>query len=267
LSADVIPPGGEGEIKVTLTPKGNAPEISKKIVVESNDPEQPRFTLTMHGSLVFDVTASPSVVAIRDLALNTPGTGTFSLQLAEGTAAKVESVTVVDADKFEVRKLEGAADGNATYEVKYRGRDTVGTDSTRVVIKTTGENTPELFVAVQASAALNLRYVSKVRFSYREGALQERVLRISARQGDAPTITKIEDPDGLLDTEVLEPQGPMASVRLVVREEKLQALAQAERVGMHKMLVHTNDKQEPTIEIEYSVAAVSQTIQAQPATR
>jgi hypothetical protein len=264
LSADVIPPGGEGEIKVTLTPKGNHPEISKRIVVESNDPEQPRYTLTMQGTLVFDVTASPTIVAMRDLALNTPGTGTFALQLAEGTTAKIESVTVMDTDKFSVRKLEGAADGNATYEVKYRGRDTVGNDATRVIVKTTGENTPELIIAVQASAALNLRYVDKVRFSYREGALQERVLRISAREGDAPKITKLEDPDGLLDTEVLEAQGPMASVRLVVREDKLQALSPEARTGMHTLIVHTSDKQEPRLEIQYSVAAASTANKAKP---
>jgi hypothetical protein len=255
LSADVIPPGGEGEIKVTLTPKGNHPEISKRIVVETNDPEQPKFTLTMQGKLVFDLTANPTTVAIRDLPLNTPGTGTFALKLSEGTTAKIESVTIGDTEKFEVRRIDGTADGNATYEVRYRGRDTVGTDSTRIAVKTTGENTPELFVAVQASAALNLRYASKVRFSYRDGALQERVLRISARQGDAPKIGKVEDPDGLLDIEVLEPQGPMASVRLVVREDKLKALDAEARVALHPLIVHTNDKQEPKLELQYSVVA------------
>jgi hypothetical protein len=264
LSADVIPPGGEGEIKVTLTPKGNHPEISKRIVVESNDPEQPRFTLTMQGKLIFDVSADPTVIAMRDLALNTRGTGTFALQLAEGTTAKIESVTVMDPDKFSVRRIDGNADGNATYEVEYRGRDSVGNDATRVLVKTTGENTPELSIAVQASAALNLRYVDKVRFSYREGVLQERMLRISARQGDAPKIVKLEDADGLLDTEVLDAQGPMASVRLTVREEKLQALAPEARAGMHKLIVHTNDKQEPRIEIEYSVAAASTAIKRKP---
>lgn len=260
----MIPPGGEGEIKVTLTPKGNQPEISKRIVVESNDPEQPRFTLTMQGKLVFDVTANPTIVAMRDLPLNTPGTGTFALQLAEGSTAKIESVTIVDPDKFEVRRIDGTPDGNATYEVKYRGRDSVGNDATRVIVKTTGENTPELTIAVQASAALNLRYVNKVRFSYRDGALQERILRISARQGDAPKIQKLEDPDGLLDIEVLDPQGPMASVRLTVREDKLQALATEARAGMHKLIVHTNDKQEPRIEIEYSVAPASTANKAKP---
>jgi hypothetical protein len=264
LSADVIPPGGEGEIKVTLTPKGNHPEISKRIVVESNDPEQPRYTLTMQGTLVFDVTANPTIIAMRDLALNTPGTGTFALQLAEGTTAKIESVTVMDTDKFELRRLEGTADGNATYEVKYKGRDSVGNDATRVVVKTTGENTPELIIAVQASAALNLRYVDKVRFAYREGTLQERILRISAREGDAPKIAKLEDPDGLLDTEVLEAQGPMASVRLTIREDKLQALAPEARAGMHTLIVHTNDKQEPRLEIQYSIAAAATANKAKP---
>ena len=255
LAEDVVPPGGETEVKVTLTPKGG-PEISKRIIVETNDPEQPQFTLTMQGKLVFDLTASPTMVAIRDLDLNTPGTGTFKLELSEGTTAKVVSVEVVEADKakFSVKKIEGEADGNATYEVRYAGRDTIGQDSTRVVVKTTGENTPELFVAVQAGASLNLRYADKMRFSYREGALQERVVRISARKGDAPEIKKIEDPDGLLDSEVLAPQGAMASVKLVVREDKLNALAPEARSGMHTLILHTSDKQEPKIEIQYSIA-------------
>lgn len=260
----MIPPGGEGEIKVTLTPKGNHHEISKRIVVETNDPEQPKFTLTMQGKLVYDLTAKPPMVAIRDLPLNTPGTGTFSLELAEGTTAKIESVTITEPDKFELRRIEGTAAGNSTYEVRYRGRETIGTDSTRVVVKTTGENTPELFVAVQGSAALNLRYTSKLRFTYRNGELQERVLRISARHGDAPKLEKVEDPDGLLDIEVLEPQGPMASVRLVVRKDKLDALAPEARAGMHSLIVHTSDKQEPKLELEYSVASAPK-VPAKPA--
>lgn len=251
----MIPPGGEGEIKVTLTPKGNHPDISKKIVVESNDPEQPRFTLTMVGKLVFDVSASPTVVAIRDLALNTPGTGQFKLELAQGSTAKVESVTVADPEKFEVVKLEGDAAGSATYEVRYRGRDSVGNDHSKVIVKTTGENTPELFIPVQASAALNLRYADKLRFTYRDGVLQERVFRISARHGDAPKISKVEDPDGLLDIEVLEPEGAMASVKLVIRQDKLQELAAEARTGWHALILHTDDKQEPKLELQYSVAA------------
>jgi hypothetical protein len=102
---------------------------------------------------------------------------------------------------------------------------------------------------------LNLRYVDKMRFSWRAGVLQERVLRITARRGDAPKIKKIEDPDGLLDYEVLEPQGAMASIRLKIREAELQALTQEARLGVHKMIVYTSDKEEPRIEFEYTVAA------------
>ncbi len=261
----MIPPGGEGEIKVTLTPKGNHPEISKKIVVETNDPDEPRFTLTMQGKLSWDLVADPAIVAIRDLPLNTPGTATFALKLAEDTTAKIQSVTIVDPDKFELRRVDGTADGNATYEVRYEGRDSIGTDSTRIVVKTTGENTPELFVAVQASAALNLRYANKVRFSYRDGELQERVVRITARQGDAPKIKKVEDPDGLLEIEVLEPQGQMANVRLVVKQDKLAALGTDARSGMHPLIVHTSDKQEPKLELQYSVAPAPKGPAAKPA--
>ena len=55
----MVPPGGECEIKVTLRPKGGHTEIEKDVVVFSNDPEQPRFTLTMKGTLLVDMEAVP----------------------------------------------------------------------------------------------------------------------------------------------------------------------------------------------------------------
>lgn len=248
----MIPPGGEGEIKVTLRPKGGHIEITKNIVVISNDPEQPRFTLTMKGSLLVDMIAQPASLAIFDLAPGKPGTDSFSLQQTEGSTAAVESVRVEDTNSFSIRELETEPGALATYEIRFKGRENVGVSSTNVVVETTGENTPELTIPVRASAALNLRYPKRFGFAWRGGELQERTIRISTRRGDAPKIKKVVDPDDLLDIEVLEPQGPMTSIRMRVREDQV---AKANEDVPHTLVVHTNDPDEPRLELEYRVMA------------
>jgi hypothetical protein len=246
----VLPPGGEGAIKVTLHPKGNQTNIEKRIVVHSNDPQQPEFALTMRGHLLVDLVAQPTFVHIRDLTRNEAGTGTFELQLMDTSKAEIQSVTLEDEKNFSLKKIEADSDADATYEVRFRGAKEVGTATTRVVVKTNGEYTPELFIPVRANVSLNLRYQKNIRFIRRKGGIQERTFRISALRGDAPKIKKVEDPDGLLEIEVLESQGPMANIRMRVLEDELPADDDGKS---HPLILRTSDRDEPRIELEYSV--------------
>jgi hypothetical protein len=247
----VIPPGGEGEIKVTLRPKGQQTEITKNIIVLSNDPEQPRFTLTMKGSLLVDVIAQPVTLRLRDLPPGKPGTETFSLLRTEGSTATVESIRIEDTDRFSIREIETAPGALATYEVGFEGRKEVGASTTSIIVATTGENTPELTIPVHASVAFNLRYPKRFGFTRRDGKLEQTV-RITTRRGDAPKIGKVEDPEGLLDFEVLEPEGPSTSIRVRVRDD---ALTKHDDGVPHTLIVHTDDPDEPRLELEYRVTA------------
>ena len=132
----MIPPGGEGEIQVTLRPKGGHTEITKDIIVLSNDPEQPRFTLTMKGTLLVDMIAQPVTVGLHDLPPGEAGTETFSLRPTEGSTATIESVRVEDATLFSLREIEAEAGALATYELRFAGRKEVGVSATRIVVET-----------------------------------------------------------------------------------------------------------------------------------
>jgi hypothetical protein len=248
----VIPPGGEGKIKVTLRPKGQHTEIEKSIIVLSNDPEQPRFTLTMKGSLLVDVIAQPATLVLRDLVPGESGAETFSLLPTEGSTAAVASVRIEDAELFSIRAIETAPGALATYAVGFRGRRELGTSTTSIIVATTGENTPELTVPVRASVASNLRYPKRFGFTRRVGKPLEQTVRITTRRGDAPKIGKVEDPDGLLDVEVLEPEGPTTSIRVRVREDEPTGPGSG---GPHTLIVHTDDPDEPRLELEYRVTA------------
>jgi hypothetical protein len=253
----VIPPGGEGKIKVTLHPKGKATQITKRVVVHTDDPEQPQFALTMSGRLLVDVIAKPTSIKIDNLDANESGSATFKLDLGEGSDAKIESVEIDDTKNFALRRTDEDGSFPATYEVVFHGRDSVGNSPARIKVLTTGKNTPELLIPVRAIVAKNLRYIRSLRFARKEGVLQEREIHISARRGDAPKIGKVEDPDGLVEFEVQEARGALVSIKVKVIEERWNALDDKAKKLNHRLIVHTDDAEEPEIVFRYRVAPPS----------
>lgn len=247
----MVPPGGECEIKVTLRPKGGHTKIEKNIVVHSNDPEHPRFTLTMKGTLLVDMEAVPPSLSIMNLAPGEAGTTSVSVERTKDSTATVKSVRVADTKRFSIREIEARPGALATYEVRFAGGK-VGTATTNVIIETTGEHTPRLTIPVRASAAYNLIYPKRVTLTRRGNGPFEQNLRVSTRRGDPPKIKKVEDPDGLLDIEVLEPDGPAVVIHLRVREN-----AKLDEHATHKLWVHTNDPDEPKLELAYNLRTAS----------
>jgi hypothetical protein len=245
----VVPPGGECEIKVTLKPKGGHTVIEKNVVVISNDPEQPKFTLTMKGTLLVDMEAVPPSVQMMNLAPGEPGVATVSVERTSGSLATVKSVRIEDTKLFAIREIETQPGALATYEVRFAGGK-VGNTATKVIVETTGEHTPRLTIPVRASAAHNLIYPKRVTLTPNDGGQLEEDLRVSTRRGDPPKIGKLEDPDGLLDIEVQAPKGPTVTIRLRARAD---GTAKVDERVRHKLWVHTNDPDEPKLELEYNL--------------
>jgi hypothetical protein len=245
----VVPPGGECEIKVTLKPKGGHTTIEKSVVVFSNDPEQPKFTLTMKGKLLVDMEAVPPSLQMMNLAPGEPGVASVSVSRSMGSTATVKSVRVEDDEHFTIRAIETRPGALATYEVRFAGGK-VGSIATKVIVETTGEHTPQLAIPVRASASYNLTYPKRIVFARSGAGALEQNLRISTRRGDPPKIGKVEDPDGLLEIEVLETKGPSVNIRLRVRAGADAKLADG---AAHELVVHTDDRDEPKVKIEYSL--------------
>jgi hypothetical protein len=231
-----------------LKPKGGHTTIDKSVVVISNDPAQPKLTLTMRGTLLVDAEAVPPSVRLANLAPDEPGVATVSVERSQGSAATVKSVRIEDTERFTIREIEAQPGMLATYEVKFAGGK-VGNVSTNVIVETTGEHTPRLTIPVRASTEHNLAYPERLTITRSASGVFEQNLRISTRRGAPPKIGKVEDPDGLLDIEVQAATGPSVTIRLRVRED---ATNLDERVR-HKLWVHTDDPDQPKVEVEYSL--------------
>jgi hypothetical protein len=240
-------------VKVTLTPKGNHEDILKRIIVVSNDPKQPRFTLTMKGKLLVDLRAEPGNLNLSDIKPGEQATLSFAVQITDPTTTKIESVTVEDQEHFEVRPLEPEADGHPRYELRFRGSKTVGNFGTRVEVKSTAPSTPQLNVPVRAAVVSNLRYGKRVHFAaHQEGFLSPNI-RISTRDGVPPKVSKVEDPAGLLILKILEPVGSTITIEAQVDKAKYEAVPEADRRKPRTLTVHTNDPDEPRLEMTYTI--------------
>jgi hypothetical protein len=252
----VLPPGGEGEVKVTLTPKGGQEEIVKHIKVLSNDPQQPRFVLTMKGKLHVDVRADPSYLNLPQLGPGESGKVSFALSLSDPATTKIESVKLEDGEHFTLSVLPAEADGLVYYEVGFRGSKTIGSFATRVEVETTGEHTPRLDIPVRATVTSNLQYSKRLHFPLRSGEFLARQIRLSTRDGIAPKIKKVDDPSGLLVLEIRDPVDGKITIDAQVDMAKYEALDEAARKQTWTLTIHSNDPHEPRAEVSFTIGAI-----------
>ncbi|NVB43093.1 DUF1573 domain-containing protein [Pseudenhygromyxa sp. WMMC2535] len=253
LADKLVPPGGKTEIEVTLKPKGSQQHVHKTVTVISDDPEQPSFPLTMQGELLVDAVAKPARLTLNNLRPKAEGVSRFQIDIRT-ESTQIESVKVLDdQEHFSVHALE---DGR--YELRFSGSERVRSFTSRIEVETTGVNTPQLIIPVRATVASNLRYGKRIQFARDEaGNIPARTIRFSGRDGVAPKIGKIEDPDGLLELKVLESKGAMATIEARVNPDKLEAMDVAKRGLGHPLFVHTNDPDEPRVELGYSIRGVT----------
>lgn len=224
----------------------------KRITVISDDPDTPRFALTMKGKLVLDVKATPPNLIFRDVGPKQSASLTFELELRDPKAHAIESVIVEDEELFSIERLSPAGENPARYELSYAGRKTVGRDRSTVRVETSSPDLPELTLPVTATVSSDLRYSKRVHFMRKNGVLLGQTIRITNRKGDAPKIEKVEDPDGLLELEILPAKGAQAQIEAHVNEDELAKLEDAPR-ARHELIVHTDHEVESRIELEYMI--------------
>jgi hypothetical protein len=80
----VIPPGGTGSVRIRFDTKGRVGLMRKNVTVETNDPERPRFVLTLSAMLRLPVEVSPGTEIMLPLAAGENGTAEITLHATQG---------------------------------------------------------------------------------------------------------------------------------------------------------------------------------------
>ncbi len=230
----------------------------------SDDPKTPKFSLTLKGTLLVDVRAEPQSVFLRDVALGESATASVEIKLREGAELAIESAALSspvegDAKLFALRPLGDADGAAARYEIEFKGAPKPGNFRSALVIKTNSPHMPELQVPVRAIIPSDLRYSKFLSFNKRGDAYATKTLRITARSGKAPKIKKVEDPDGLLEVELVETKKleDVATLRATLKAEAVEALDEKARAARHPLVVHTDHRTEPRLEVSYIIRSAS----------
>lgn len=94
LSEKVIPPNGEGQIKVTYSAGKRRGSQSKPIYVSSNDPDQPKLTLKVKGLVKEAVVCTPNRLNFGKVIQGESRTKQIAVSPGEGEKMTVKSVEV-----------------------------------------------------------------------------------------------------------------------------------------------------------------------------
>lgn len=109
IDPQVIAPGSNGSLKVTLFMVGRRGELKKTFYVFSNDPSQPYYQIRMTGKGVADVYVEPGNVDFGDVRQTNNATRTVRLVCLSNVVLSITNIAV-DSPAF-IARPEKTADG------------------------------------------------------------------------------------------------------------------------------------------------------------
>ncbi len=81
VSKKIVPPGDESRVTAALSLLGRSGPLHKTISIESNDPEQSDFTLSLHGTVVTGLEVNPGQLEFGNLNVGSAVTGIVEVAL------------------------------------------------------------------------------------------------------------------------------------------------------------------------------------------
>jgi hypothetical protein len=152
ISADVIPPGGEGTISATFDTTRFAGEKAKSIAVYSNDPLQPVTTLTLQGEITIEVAADPPQLYLGRLRRGEGKTGT--IEVLSDTAKGISIVKVENshpAVSLRTEDLQKEDRQGKKIHVTLKKDVSLGRFNDQITVTTTSSKKPTIVIPVFGS--------------------------------------------------------------------------------------------------------------------
>lgn len=251
----VIPPGQEGRITLNVVGAKVHGSFSKSATVHSNDPENPRITLTLAGTEKAYVEVSPPNRMYLQGQYGEEVNKTLVLRSnEEDLDFQVTGVSSNIDDKITYRYEEGESDGEyKVYIYKNPRLPTVNTFGT-LFVQTNSENSPQKDIQIQVvtKGAITVQpsvvNFGRVRFGTGSGDGQKltrsfTVLKVRGEFG----IEKIESDNDNYTWEVEETvPGQRFKVNVTFKAPDKSAPRQNE---FGELTIHTSDPKEPMVRV------------------
>jgi hypothetical protein len=204
--------------------------------------------LGLEGEVTVDVLAQPHSISFGEVQKGADASRELALQIAEPDRVKVTSVTV-DDPRFEIIRKSGDAAGSASYDLRLKKPDKLGRVTAKVHVALTGADPSTLEVPITGEIVGDLRYPKMLSFRKTGDAFAPRDLTFTSRSNKPVHLLGVEDPAHVLTLDITQSKGDKAVVKVGVA--KLTSVGGATVLGT--LVVRTTDRDEPKIEIDYTV--------------
>ena len=150
-SDKTIPPGGEGEIKVTLNPKGKKGPVNKTITVRTNDPENAQVPLKIKANVIGALQTDPLKVDFGTVDRGSAASVVLTAWLREDLEGKITEAKTA-SPKVVVEPMGAAdADGRARFRVSLAKDAGVGFVRDTITIHSSADKNPSARVTVSGN--------------------------------------------------------------------------------------------------------------------
>lgn len=248
VSAKAIPPGGETQIKASVNTKNRRGELRKSVTVVSNDPETPRLSLTLEAQVISDLILTPPSVSFGQLGKGEKAERELSVRPSDPRKIRIVSARI-DDKRFALRIKSRRAE-TTSYAIRFLGSAQLQPIYAALEIQYEGADESLMRVPVMAWVVGDLIYLKQIYFTKRAGAFTSREINFSSRSSKPIKLISAKDPAGLLKLTIVESSGR----RPTLRAELANPDASYTTTKRGTITVKTNSRDEPTVQIGYSIA-------------
>jgi len=146
-TAREVPSGGTGKVKVTFQTTGYKGQTTKQAYVESNDPRQPKVTLSLNCTVKVALDSEPPHYYFGTIAYGTTANQTIRVFSPQGQAFHINRLTPA-SPSIRCSEVRPSAKGGYEFDITVGPGLPVGQFSASVVAETDCPRQPRLVIGV-----------------------------------------------------------------------------------------------------------------------
>ncbi len=137
LTNDTIPPGETGEIKATFSSGSLSGNIKKSITVTSNDPDTPKYRLTISGEIIKDLIIKPENIDFGLVPIGEETSETVTIKSQTEPDFKIKKIT--SSKPFIDATIVGEENGEYIIKIVLKDNPVIGRFSGGIYLETSSQ--------------------------------------------------------------------------------------------------------------------------------
>ncbi len=242
-SDKTIPPGGEGEIKATVNPKGRSGKLQKSVTVNTNDPEHRAIKLTIKADVLAAINIEPRHINFGQIEAGAGATKTATILVRKDVKTSVTGVES-NNDQVKARLLPKRDDkGRYVVEVSIAKDAKPGPLHSVITINTTEDSKVKSRLTTRAEIMGDLTYAPRA-LNLRAGHGK---VTLERRKKDGPPFRVLEAHSTVPQFKV-----KMSEVEKQARYEFDVTVEPTGDIHRGALEIKTNNKRQPLIKVPLS---------------